>query len=410
MPALTWDPSIADGGSPLTGYRLHMLTAAGEHLALDVAPGATSATMTTDMASTDGRVWVTALNALGESQMGQEITYTAPVDPGSIETPSDITTDPVYASITGTPQSSGLVNETQLVQPFILDGSATITSLTVYSTGTWTDVTLGIAESIDPFVWHRVRTGINRPTPGPYTFVFDTPLNVTPSGNYYVAIAGSTEAGQVSLTPSVSATVTNFYGGECPAPLYGSEFGSEVTDTNLRFSLTTPAAPAGFSFSDNFNRADGPLAAPWLAGGTEAMASIDANEVGPTLPYGGAKSIPIIDAGTPDVTVTLKNVLGGDLAPAVRYVDADNYLCLRGASLYTYIGGGGSPQGDFSSAPVAGDVVALTAVGSTYQLNINGVDRGTITYANATFEAATKHGVFMYDSALRFDDFSIESA
>lgn len=81
MTTASWTAPTHDGGSPVTGYTLHMLTNDEQHLTVTAAADATSVDLSAEMAAADGIVWLTADNAHGTSQMSAEITYAAPVAP-----------------------------------------------------------------------------------------------------------------------------------------------------------------------------------------------------------------------------------------------------------------------------------------------------------------------------------------
>lgn len=74
----TWDAPAHDGGSPVTGYVLHNLTATGQHLTVETT--GTSVVLSADM-DVAGTFWVTAVNARGRGQASEPLAYTPNVAP-----------------------------------------------------------------------------------------------------------------------------------------------------------------------------------------------------------------------------------------------------------------------------------------------------------------------------------------
>jgi fibronectin type 3 domain-containing protein len=75
---LQWVVPVADNGSPVTGYRVYRRTA-GEQFSLLVTKGAASFSAD-DVQVTSGQTYVyavTAVNAVGESSMSNEVAITA---------------------------------------------------------------------------------------------------------------------------------------------------------------------------------------------------------------------------------------------------------------------------------------------------------------------------------------------
>jgi len=73
-----WSPPIANGGSPLTAYRIHRATISGaEAFLVSVGPGTTSYVDKSVARKTRYFYWVTAVNVLGESVPSSEVTATS---------------------------------------------------------------------------------------------------------------------------------------------------------------------------------------------------------------------------------------------------------------------------------------------------------------------------------------------
>lgn len=72
-PTASWDVSAFDGGSPITGYTLHMRTLAGDELAADGVDASPSLDLTPEMLAASGWFWVTASNAVGVGQASSEV-------------------------------------------------------------------------------------------------------------------------------------------------------------------------------------------------------------------------------------------------------------------------------------------------------------------------------------------------
>lgn len=79
-PGASWDPAAFSGGSPITGYTLHMRTLAGADVTAEV-PGTASPLgldLPAAMLTTSGWFWVTAKNAAGTSQASAEVLRAGP--------------------------------------------------------------------------------------------------------------------------------------------------------------------------------------------------------------------------------------------------------------------------------------------------------------------------------------------
>lgn len=173
---------------------------------------------------------------------------------------------------------------------------------------------------------------------------------------------------------------------------------------------------------DNFNRAAGALAGTsavtgqvWSAGSTGgAASSITAS--GTVTPFcTGGNDYNCIDVGVADYTLTCTLTAFGTSFPglAVRYVDFNNHLHLQVQNSTSYVlekkvGGSFTAVQTISVSPTAGDILAITLLGSSVTVKINGTTQfsGTVTGISTS---ATKTGIGgpTAHTPATFDDFTV---
>lgn len=133
---VSWDPAAFDGGSPVTGYTVHMRTAAGDELTAVRTDLSTPLTLdlTPEMLAAGGLVWVTAENAAGSSQASNEVTYTPAQPPYAATTTAldaqasqDLVASAVTTSNADGTSSSTVYNDAFVRMRFAKDQTVTVT-------------------------------------------------------------------------------------------------------------------------------------------------------------------------------------------------------------------------------------------------------------------------------------------
>lgn len=127
----------------------------------------------------------------------------------------------------------------------------------------------------------------------------------------------------------------------------------------------------------------------------------------------GIYTLAIIDAGTADCSVAVTIGAIQHFGPAIRVTDANNFLTAEVSSgditLYKVQGGGFTNLGTYTAPMTVGDVVKLTAAGSTLSVFHNGVAR--IAASSSFGSAVTTHGLAISPggspSTARFNDFTL---
>jgi hypothetical protein len=185
-------------------------------------------------------------------------------------------------------------------------------------------------------------------------------------------------------------------------------------------------------FSDNFNRPDQPLAAPWVvrAAGSQPItsgavsAAVVSNRARVTGNAGGASSgiytAAFIEAGTPDVDVTVTWAVvnspftGNGVLLRGDAIDVGSYYFARPTELdYISPGHGSSTVVSYSQVFAAGDVMRITMKGREFRIYRNGTlvaSRGAAdpdTLPNLTETRFGLLGHQLFDPTTAWDDYSI---
>lgn len=197
-----------------------------------------------------------------------------------------------------------------------------------------------------------------------------------------------------------------------PSTLLDSPFtadGTAVTDDTTGdlapFTRSEPVPPEPVVvFSDDFNRADGPLGSPWVAqsgGGLEVIS----NEAG--SPDSDIRTS-TVDAGTADHTVAVDIPFAtGQNVVVARFTDISNYVrLLASGAMQQVVAGTPSTIGTMSGGVfISGDRIALTVDGATVTAARNGVQEMTGT---TTLLTGTHGGLLAAGSEfVRFDNFEV---
>lgn len=197
-----------------------------------------------------------------------------------------------------------------------------------------------------------------------------------------------------------------------PSTLHDSPFtadGTAVTDDTTGdlapFTRSEPVPPEPvIVFTDDFNRADGPLGAPWAAqtgGGFQVIG----NEAG--CPDNNTRAS-TVDAGTDDYTVAVDvPVVSSGVAVVARFTDLNNYLrVLMTGAVQDVVAGSASTIGTLSGGFVMnGDRLAVTVDGATVTVARNGVQGMTGTTALPTGSLCGLLSIG--DDSSRFDNFEV---
>ena len=215
--------------------------------------------------------------------------------------------------------------------------------------------------------------------------------------------------------------------------------GSSMTAT----AAALPSSPSGYTVvqvggfpakvpfyytpiaADTFNRSNGALGS--TPTGSKTWTTASANGSSPVvtaqifsnqlqvLCTGSGQGFALVDCGTAnhDASITFA-ALEQSQALTVRFVDSSNWVQVgkdAGASysMTRRVSGSYTTMGTTSSVtPTAGDVIRLTAIGTTYTLYVNGTQALQVTDASAN-TTGTKVGAMTNGNTgvPRFDDFSV---
>lgn len=163
--------------------------------------------------------------------------------------------------------------------------------------------------------------------------------------------------------------------------------------------------------SDSFDRADNASSMGNADTGQTWVPNDGTWEIKSNKAYLGAgQRSTVVDCGVADVlvSVVVDNFYGG---VCLRSTDANNHYLTQGDHLWKKSGGGYTSICSFT-AYGAGDTVAVSAVGSNFEVFVNGVSVATGT--DSTFLTQTKHGLYLNAGATilarTLEDFSITSA
>lgn len=167
--------------------------------------------------------------------------------------------------------------------------------------------------------------------------------------------------------------------------------------------------------SDSFNRADSAASLgnadtgqAWIVrSGTWGISSNAARLVVNSVSADAA----LIDSGISNVRVKVTfSIFSVVQRLEFRSTDVDNRFIVTVSTnyvLYRVQAGALTTLGTYNSAPANGDIVEVVANGSSIIVNINGVQRISVT--DSFNQTATKHGLSANNASCRYDDFSIET-
>lgn len=172
-------------------------------------------------------------------------------------------------------------------------------------------------------------------------------------------------------------------------------------------SIGNPCMRAGLlPFSDNFNRADGPLGDPWVVlSGTWAIAS---NQLGVTT---SNDDIVYIETEVTNMLIEANIYPGsGGLGLVGRFIDNANFFLANASAdgtLYFWVNIAGSYTLLGTTGPfVGGDKVGLGLNGTTIKGYLNDVEAMSVT--NSNHATGTKCGAFSQTGNGFIDNFTAE--
>lgn len=175
----------------------------------------------------------------------------------------------------------------------------------------------------------------------------------------------------------------------------------------------TNALPTFTVLSDNFNRADGPIGAPWSTFSGLAGGRVVSNQAG--LDLNGSLSTVGVDPGVADgeMRITLATA-GTTESVVVRHLDAQNNVFVareNGTSnlwaLWKRVGNTATVVAVSDVVKASGAQLRIRMQGQQVQVYINGVLE--ITANVPEFTAATKCGFRADHVSVRFEDFSFST-